>query len=275
MPGRVFFIWDYDTALGQVNATYPYNFREEGLIEEIHNVDFILQISQAQEIKMTFACVGFAAEPGHWPYHVPEQLQRISQEGHEVASHSWRHEWLPYLEKEQLIRSLRRSKLALETCIGKKDSVVGFVPPFSRPMSWKARFAFSLGDRTWGPRFPGSDLGSLMTFLRGEGYRWCRTTYVPLWRRLSGAGVPRTMTKANQVIGIPLNYCGFDEPALRLLAETVQSGGSLFVSGHPAALSRKGSESREHFVAFAERVSEYQQQGRLQTCCVNTLASVV
>src|SRR5580693_8115976 len=109
MPGRLFLMWDYDGALGQVNATYPYNFHEEMLLQEIQNVDFILQSARSLALKMTYACVGFSAEPGHWPYHVPEQLQRIHAEGHEIASHSWRHEWFPYLEPQQVVRSLRRS----------------------------------------------------------------------------------------------------------------------------------------------------------------------
>jgi peptidoglycan/xylan/chitin deacetylase (PgdA/CDA1 family) len=264
-------MWDYDGALGQINATYPYNYHEEALLEEIQNVDFILQSARTFAVKMTFACLGFSAEPGHWPYHAPDQLRRIDLEGHEIASHSWRHEWFPYLEREQVVRSLRRSKLALETCLGKPGSVVGFVPPFNRPMSWLGRTAFSLGDRTWGRRFPGSDLGGLLKILQAEGYRWCRTTYVPLWNRLLRRGPRRSLSFAGKVLCVPHHGSGFDESVLRMLRHTAASDGALFISGHPAALSRNGAESRERFEIFMRTVAEYQQQGKLKTCPAKTL----
>jgi len=271
MPGSVFVIWDYDAALGQVNATYPYNFHEEVLLDEIRNVDEILTLAQAWSIKLTFACVGFAAEPGQWPYHVPDQIRRIHCLGHEVASHTWRHEWLPFLEREQLVRTLRRSRQALEACIGNGESVVGFVPPFNRPMTWKGRLAFSLGDRVWGPRFPGSDLGALCRLLKAEGYRWCRVFYVPLWNRLLGRGIQKHLTTHSGITCVPAHYNGFDEAALKFLKTTAETEGLAVITGHPSALSRHGKESREHFRAFGEALARYQQAGKLVARSVNEL----
>ena len=34
--------WDYDSAIGQVNASYPYNFHEQTLLQKIENIGRIL-----------------------------------------------------------------------------------------------------------------------------------------------------------------------------------------------------------------------------------------
>ena len=182
----VLIIWDYDTAIGQVNASYPYNFHEALLQTEIENVDRILELGSTMGLQMTFACVGFAAEPGHFPYHVPEQLRRIRAASHEIASHSWRHEWFPFLEREQVRRSLARSKQALQTCLGEADAVKGFVPPFSRPMTWYKKGAISIGDRTLNPFRAAGNIGSLCGELRAAGYSWCRVSYRSLVERIKG-----------------------------------------------------------------------------------------
>ena len=62
MPGHVILIWDYDAAMGQVNATYPYNFHEETIYSEIENVEGILALGSEFDVRMTFACTGFG-----WP----------------------------------------------------------------------------------------------------------------------------------------------------------------------------------------------------------------
>lgn len=39
MTATLMIIWDYDGAIGQVNASYPYRFNEQRLFEEVNNVD--------------------------------------------------------------------------------------------------------------------------------------------------------------------------------------------------------------------------------------------
>ena len=128
----------------------------------MQNVDYILGVGKTNQLKMVFACLGFAAEKVPYPFCISEQIKKIHTLGHEIASHSWRHEWFPYLEKDQIRRSLERSKFALETCLDLPGAVQGFVPPFNRPMTWLQKSAFSLGDRALFPFFPGADLGSLI-----------------------------------------------------------------------------------------------------------------
>jgi peptidoglycan/xylan/chitin deacetylase (PgdA/CDA1 family) len=280
MPGFLFLIWDYDTAIGQINATYPYNFRQEPILEEIENVNIILKLGADYGISMTFACVGLAGESGNYPYHVPEQIRRIHESGHEIASHSWKHEWFPFLEKEQIRRSLARSKLTLENCIGVPGGVKGFVPPFSRPMSWYRKGAISLGDRALGPWYPGADIGSLLKSVNEAGYTWCRLSYRPLWRRLADRLQESNIRlkywlKTHDIMIVPNNYCGFDEPALKLVEMAAEKELPLVISGHPAGLSRMREESLEKFKIFLQRVSELQSKGKIKYSTVSEYPQVI
>jgi len=271
----VLIIWDYDTAVGQVNASYPYNFHEETLLTEIENVDRILALSTTFNLRMTFACVGFAAEQGVFPYHVPEQLRRIRAASHEIASHSWRHEWFPFLEREQVRRSLRRGKQVLEQCLDEPGAVKGFVPPFSRPMTWYRKGAISLGDRTLNPLRAGGNIGSLCAELRDAGYSWCRVSFRSLGQRLRHSFarplIDRTIERCNGIACIPYHYNGFDSGGLELLEFAVKSKNSVVIVGHPSGLSRPKAESVSYLVPFLEKVAELQALGRIQARSVRTI----
>jgi peptidoglycan/xylan/chitin deacetylase (PgdA/CDA1 family) len=273
MSATVCIIWDYDAAIGQVNASYPYNFHEENLLHEIENVERILEHGRKYKTPMTFAVTGFAAEEGHFPYHVPQQIRRIYEDGHEIASHSWRHEWFPYLTREQAVRSLRRSKMALEKCIGIQGKVTGFVPPFSRPMSWYSRGAVSLGDRVFGPWYPGASLGSLLALVEEAGYRWCRVTYRPLVNRILRSGQePRRFQRHGGLWCVPQHTTGFGSKAIALLRALHGTGGTLVVTGHPLGLSLPHEENLRKLVEFLERVSEMREDGAV---AISTVEDVV
>ncbi|MEL7625976.1 MAG: polysaccharide deacetylase family protein [Anaerolineaceae bacterium] len=268
MSGTLRIIWDYDGPIGQVNSSFPYNFDERKLLREIENVDTILDLAKKFSIPMTFACTGFSAEPGDYPYHIGDQLKKINSQGHEIASHSWRHEWFPFLTNEQIRLSLSRSKFALETCVGVQGAVKGFVIPFSRPMSWYARGALSLGDRAFGPWRKGASLGSLIKLIGEAGYKWTRVFYRPIWQELlSDRTQNRNYSKSwenyHVVTLIPSHYFGFDQIAKDYLLSAINHGGDLVISGHPAALSFGREESLENLVTFLELTASERDQGKL------------
>lgn len=216
---------------------------------------------------MTFACVGFSGEPGVFPYHVPDQIRRIAGAGHEIASHSWKHEWFPFLLPDQASLSLERSKLALETCIGKPGAVRGFVPPFSRPMTWYARGAISLGDRSHHLWSTGLDLGRLVRKAGIAGYGWCRVSYRTigdrvLRRRPNWIGRPWTI--AHGVVCVPHNHTGFDQDAEALLRAAVATRCPLVVVGHPSGLTRHGSENAENLGRFLTLAASCRERGELE-----------
>ena len=148
---KIILIWDFDGAIGQINSSYPYNFNFDNFETEINNVRYLLEVLDQYKIKCCFAITGFSAEKGVFPYVFPELIAEIHNYGHEIASHSWRHEWTPIFKQEQISKSLKRSKFALEKVIN--TTINGFVPPHNRPMTWINRGAFSIGDRGFYPFF--------------------------------------------------------------------------------------------------------------------------
>lgn len=275
MPAKLIIIWDYDSAIGQINSTLPYNFNIKPIYEEIKNVDEILSISRALNLKMTFACVGFMAETGVYPFNHSEQIKKMFDDGHEIASHSWRHEWFPYLTDKQIYKSLERSKYILEECLKSGAVVNGFVPPHSRPMSWYKKLSFSLGDRGIYPIHKGSDIGYIIKQLSKLKYKWCRVlkSFRPFWEKAfnNNSGEKYNFGSwetHHDIVCVPQHYTGFDEPAQIYLRKAIQQNETLVIVGHPAALSRNKSESSNNFKNFIEEVNKYKLNGELEVMTV-------
>jgi peptidoglycan/xylan/chitin deacetylase (PgdA/CDA1 family) len=264
---NLYIIWDFDSAMGQINSTYPYNYHEKLIYKEIENVEKILEYSSNNNVPMIFAITGFAAERGLYPFHIPDLIKEIHLSGHEIASHSWRHEWLPFLELEQIVRTLNRSKLILEECIGEKNSIKGFVPPFSRPMTWLKKGAFSIGDRAIGPNFKGNDIQKIIPLVIDSGYSWMRTSYRTLLEKIFQVDNPRNLERRwhneNGLACVPNNYVGFDEKAINLIDLAIRIKRDIIISAHPSALSRSGSENIENFKLFIDFVIEKQFQKKI------------
>jgi peptidoglycan/xylan/chitin deacetylase (PgdA/CDA1 family) len=273
MPGHLILIWDYDAAIGQVNSTYPYNFHEDRIFEEIANVETILELGREFEIRMTFACTGFTAEPGQFPYHAPDQIRKIHSLGHEIASHSWRHEWLPYLEPKQVQETLARSKHILESCLGIPGAVKGFVPPFSRPMSWYRKGAWSLGDRAFGPKHPGSNLGSLLKLVHEAGYSWCRVAYRSLWKKMTAKPLTGAYLKKweqrHGVMCVPEDGVGFTEWAHLLSKKAIEEKRPTVITAHPSGINRNGVEAVAKLRHLLRTIADYQQKGVIESSTVS------
>ena len=92
MRKKVFLIWDLDGFIGAVNSTSPYNYNSTNHELELKCVEQSLELMAKHDVKCTFAITGFSAEEGKYPYTFPELIRKIYDCGHEIASHSWRHE---------------------------------------------------------------------------------------------------------------------------------------------------------------------------------------
>lgn len=256
-------IWDFDAAIGQINATYPYNYNEAGIYEEARNVERILEIAQEYGVRFTFAITGFSAEEGIYPYHQQDLIRRIHREGHEIASHTWRHEWLPVIQHNQLIKTLERSRYALEKCIGTEGAVSGLVLPHNRPMSWYRKGAFSLGDRGIYPLYPGAELGSVIRFAGRCGYHWVRVSYRPTLEKLMSIRHPfrRRWEWIGNVLTVPMHYTGFDSAAKRMISEGIRCRKDVVLSGHPLMLSRPDkAESEGHLLQLLDYLDVLKSQ---------------
>jgi len=235
-------VWDFDAAIGQINSSYPYNFNEINIHTELENVEKLLEIAQVYNTLFTFAITGFTAEDGLYPFHAQDIIRRIYHQGHEIASHSWRHEWIPIIQKKQIIKTMERSKFILERCVDHHGIVNGFVLPHNRPMTWIRKGSFSFGDRGIYPFFPGGDLGNVIKIANKAGYKWIRVSHHPIYRKLSFFnGTNRIIQKFGKfrnLITVPNHYTGFDKTAISTIQKGISEKKDIVLSGHPLMLSR-------------------------------------
>lgn len=255
MKKKIVLIWDLDGAIGQINSSYPYNFSFRSLEQELENVVYALDKLDEYKIKACFAVTGFSAEEGKYPYVFPDLIKDISYRGHEIASHSWRHEWTPLFAKKQIQLSLKRSKLALEKCLPDSCEVMGFVPPHNRPMTWLRKGAFSLGDRGLFPFFSMGDNTPLLKELTGQNYKWIRISCRGLFEKfgLKPINITGSIYKYGKIMILQNHYTGFDERVVNHIFETNYP--TYTISAHPLMLSfPKKVESKENFERFLDHL---------------------
>jgi len=266
--------WDYDTQWGADRSRSPEGARWSGCTE-FENTERLLELHAQYEVPACFAVVGAAALPGERPYHDPAQIRRIHANGHEIASHSFHHEWLPGIGRSRLLETLRRSKDALEQCIG--APVVTFVPPFNQPFDHASRGSFSLSERR--EAGPGrTDLPRLCAALRETGYRVCRVSYRSLPERVRdwfvGGSVDRPVLP-EAIAGLTcvrLNTPGgFAEASTAVLSRCVRAGGITLVYGHPHSLHAGNAQDERWLAPFLEQVQRLQRRGLLRVCLPHAL----
>ena len=259
--------WDYDTQWGWDRSRQKQKAAPWGHLE-FEYTERLLELHARHAVPACFAVVGAAALPGERPYHDPQQIRKIHAAGHEVGSHSFRHEWLPGLDGELLKETLVRSREALEQCIG--APVGTFVPPFNQPFDHPAGWSFSVSERREAPG-DRTDLARLCETLRSCGYRFCRVAYRPLATRLAewASGRRRDRPGSLEVIGgitcVRLNTpCGFGPETESLLDRCVARGGLAVVYGHPHALGNGGFQAESFLEPFLARVGKLRGEGRLR-----------
>lgn len=263
---KIILIWDLDGAIGQINSSYPYNFNYKNLETELDNVRYALDKLDEYRVKTCFAVTGFSAEEGLYPYVFPELINEICKRGHEIASHSWRHEWAPLFAQKQIQLSLKRSKSALEKCISNRQDVIGFVPPHNRPMSWLKKGAFSLGDRGIYPFFTMGDTGQLIKQLKVNNYRWIRISHKNILRKLglTPDNITGRVYEYNDVLILENHYTGFDEKVVSHILATQHP--TYTISAHPLMLSFPNkTENRQNFEGFLQRFKEVESSVEFTT----------
>jgi len=269
------FFWDYDTHWGADRSRSPGGPKQWGQLE-FENTETLLELHAEHNIPACFAVVGAAALPGSRPYHDPDQIRRIHAAGHEVASHSHRHEWLPGLDRRELLATLQMSKDSLEQCIG--ADVVSFVPPYNQPFDYAAKWAFSVSER-YQVRGERTDLKVLCETLWESGYRFCRVAYKPLpvqiAERITGRMFERPASFENiaGVQCIRLNTPGgFHGPTRTMLNRCVKNGATVVIYGHPHSIRMHGPQHVSHLTTLLSEIRGYRERGELE---VKTPSSVV
>ena len=275
--GRVLIFWDYDTQWGldaDLARGLSVDTRTGHL--EFEHTDRLLNLHAEFNVPACFAVVGAAALPGQRPYHDPEQIRRIYEAGHEVASHGFRHEWLPGLDRRRLLDALTLSKSALEQCLGVE--VTSFVPPYNQPFDYWRKGSLSLSER----RATGRDrttLGALCAALRETGYSFCRVAYRPAHLRVADRLFRRCFESPSipeRIAGltcIRLNTPGgFDGPAIAMVRRTAVDGGVAVVYGHPHSLRNGGNQDERWLRPFLQEVQDLRRDGGLEVCLPQALS---
>jgi peptidoglycan/xylan/chitin deacetylase (PgdA/CDA1 family) len=266
-PAELLVFWDYDTQWGCDRSRLSEKRAPWGHLEFEHT-ERLLELHARHAVPACFAVVGAVALPGDRPYHDPPQIRRIHGAGHEVASHSFKHEWLPGLTVGLLRETLTRSREALEQCIG--ASVRTFVPPFNQPFDHPRGWSFSLSERrkAAGTR---NDLSRVCQTLEECGYRFCRVAYRPIGTRLaewaSGRRLdrPARLEKIAGITCVRLNTpCGFGPGTEKVLDRCVSRGGLIVVYGHPHSLGTEGFQGESFLAPFLSRVQRLQSEGLLR-----------
>ena len=84
--------------------------------------DKLLEIMQTEGVKCTFFAVEF------WTKKNPDYIKKISENGHEIGTHSATHPYMSKLDKATIVKELSSSAKAIEDITGKKVEL--FRPPY-------------------------------------------------------------------------------------------------------------------------------------------------
>lgn len=260
--------WDYDTQWGGDRS--PHAWKDWGDLE-VENTERILEIFAQFNAVCTFACVGRAALPGPRGYSSPDQIRRIHQLGHEVASHTHQHEFLPNLSPRALRATLADSRKALQDCIG--HDVVSFVPPYNEPFCCLRTGAVSLASFRRRLRGQENTVDDIATALCETGYQTYRvsdwrkavTVFYRLTKRIWAR--PVYPMRLHGVTCLALNGVNcLGEDTRSMLPVLARRGGLLVAYAHPHSLRHPEQAQRqgeEPLVRLLQTATELRQQGLL------------
>jgi peptidoglycan/xylan/chitin deacetylase (PgdA/CDA1 family) len=248
--------FDYDSPAG-----YRQSFRAQKTPPDadLAGTEAILKVLRTYNVRATFAVVGAAALDGEPPEHCQDQIRQMDAEGHEVASHSMFHRFIPPMTNSDLLEDLEASRLALERCIA--SPIRGFVPPFNRPMHFPRKGAPSISEivGAHGRGRGRQSIASMLTQCRRAGYQWARVSYANkalyLAQRL---GVLRDCRPSqpflmSDIVALPLHITGFGEAARRSVRRWGNDDVHLTLYAHP---SRALFDEDQGVVALAGLLGE-------------------
>ncbi len=264
---RLSISFDYDSPAGYRES---FKLKEIAADSDYRGADALIEVLAAHRALATFGVVGQAALEGTPPDHCPEQIRALHRAGHEIASHSLHHRYLPSMSDAELLDDLRGSRDVLETCI--QAPVRGFIPPFNRPMHFPSRGAVSFSE-VFGMHGRGrgrQSISSLLKALSTAGYGWSRVSFVnklsyALERlQLASAALPEQPFLFHNVIAIPLHSTGFSDATRALVKRYLDSDLTLAIYGHPNQALTSNEQSAACLDEFLHTFAADRKSGKLQ-----------
>jgi peptidoglycan/xylan/chitin deacetylase (PgdA/CDA1 family) len=258
--------FDYDSPEGYRRS---FGLRDCNPAADQEGTEALLEVLRQHAVRATFGIVGRVALDGEPPEHCPGQVIAIHRAGHEIASHSMLHKYLPPLSRSELLEDLCASRKVLEARVG--AAVRGFIPPFNRPMHFPRRRAFSFSEKfgLHGRGRARQSLGSLLRLLAEAGYGWSRVSFqdklAAMAQRLGfSKRSPAQPFLFRGVVAIPLHSTGFGEASLALVRRYLDTDLTLTVYGHPNQAFAENDQSAARLDAFLACLQRHRQDGSLQ-----------
>jgi peptidoglycan/xylan/chitin deacetylase (PgdA/CDA1 family) len=258
---RLAISFDYDSPEGYRNSFGMQGWRADA--DQV-GTDLLLKVLEAHDARATFAVVGRVALDGTAPEHCPEQIRAIHAAGHEVASHSMFHRFLPPMRRNELFEDVSQSRRALEACIG--APVRGFIPPFNRPMHFPQRRAISVSELLGlhGRGRGRQSLGSMLRILGQAGFGWSRVSFEDKLARYFGKREPAQPFLFRGVVAIPLHSTGFGEASTALVRRYLSSDLTIAIYGHPNQAMEDNDQSAAKLNRFLNDFAQERREGRLR-----------
>jgi hypothetical protein len=260
---KLIIIWDFDGMIGQINSSMKYDWNDTDAFVEINNALYIQSLSNMYDLKQCFAVTGVSMASSLPGFSLKEIIQKMYDNGSEIASHSWKHEWFPALTTKQATLSLIASKSIIEKSIS-GCSIKGFVPPFTRPMTWVSQFNYSFGDRFLYPFHSLSNQDSLLNLSINSGYNWVRVKKRPIYKKWSKSIYLPQPFFYDQLICFPNHHTGFDSVSIQKLNYAVKHKKTYIINGHPLGLSNGITENKELFDKFICAALKFRDLGLLE-----------
>ncbi len=273
---RLAISFDYDSPEGYRRS---FGLRDCNPAADQEGTEALLEVLRKHAVRATFGIVGRVALEGEPPEHCPGQVIAIHRAGHEIASHSMLHKYLPPLGRAELLEDLCASRKVLQARIG--ADVRGFIPPFNRPMHFPRRRAFSFSEK-FGVHGRGrgrQSLGSLLRFLGEAGYGWSRVSFqdklAAIAQRLGfGRPSPAQPFLYRGVVAIPLHSTGFGEASIALVRRYLHTDLTLTVYGHPNQAYAQNEQSSTRLDWFLERLQDHRHDGSLLISTMGEIEAV-
>lgn len=243
--------------------------------EDYEATELLLREMGKRGIRSTFYCLGFAAQEKEnkdkQKYYAPEQIREMHLQGHEVGSHGFEHRPIAEMNYDELAGDLRKSKKALEQCIG--TEVVSFAPPWNLPRASMLSGVFHEPALLLSPGSLGIE--PLLRALDETGYRTVRLYKKSLAEhaeKITGTkkGFVHEPEMKNGLLRINLSAedllnCGPE----KLLKEAAENAKVCALATHPHSVLEKGEKDKskinQRFLDFLDKVQEMQKGGRLET----------
>lgn len=252
--------FDYDSPEGYRNS---FGMRDCRADADQAGTDLLLRVLGDHDTRATFGVVGRVALEGAPPEHCPDQIRAIHAAGHEVASHSMFHRFIPPMRRDELLEDVAGSRRALEACIG--APVRGFIPPFNRPMHFPQRRAISVSELLGmhGRGRGRQSLGSMLRVLGEAGFGWSRVSYEDKLQRYFGHPAPAQPFLFRGMVAIPLHATGFGDVAAALVRRHLDSGLTIAIYGHPNQAMEDNDQSAAMLDRFLATFAPERRSGRL------------